>query len=88
MELGIADIIGFCGATLTTAGFLPQAIQTIRTRETHALSLWMYILYTLGVMFWFIFGVMLHSWPIIFSNGVTFLLTSVILLLKLREKKS
>ncbi len=87
MEITLIDILGFCGATLTTGSFLPQAYKVIRTHETEAISLWMYILFTVGVAFWFAFGVLLNSWPVILSNAITFVLTLTILIIKLRQKK-
>lgn len=72
---------------LTTSSFLPQAMKVIRTRDTRAISLWMYILFTAGVFFWLVFGIIIMSWPVIAANAVTFILTSTILTLKLREKR-
>jgi MtN3 and saliva related transmembrane protein len=77
-----ADLIGYVAATLTTGAFVPQAVKTIRTRETHAISFWMYVGFTLGVALWFVYGVALGSWPIIAANAVSFLLAATILALK------
>ena len=77
--------MGYAAAMLTTVSFLPQAVRTIRTRETHAISLWMYVVFTVGIGFWFGYGVFLKSWPMIVSNAVTFGLSSTILGLKLKH---
>ena len=77
--------LGAAAATLTTLSFVPQAVKTIRTRETHGISLLMYVAFTIGVALWFCYGVALGSWPMIASNAVTFVLASVILALKLRH---
>ena len=79
------EYLGFVAAAFTTGAFLPQAIKTIRTRETHSISLWMYITFTVGVLLWFSYGVALRSWPLILSNTVTFLLAATILVLKVRH---
>ena len=76
------NMIGYMAATLTTGAFVPQAVKTIRTRETHAISFWMYVAFTLGVALWFVYGVSLGSWPIIAANAVSFLLAATILGLK------
>jgi MtN3 and saliva related transmembrane protein len=39
----------------TTISFLPQAIKTIKTKDTKALSLPMYLLFTFGVFMWLIY---------------------------------
>lgn len=38
-----SDVLGFIAATLTTVAFLPQALKIIRTRDTRAISLSMYV---------------------------------------------
>ncbi len=76
--------LGVVAATCTTLSFVPQAVKTIRTRETHGISLWMYVVFTFGVACWFGYGLFLHSWPMIVSNLVTFALAATILVLKLR----
>jgi MtN3 and saliva related transmembrane protein len=85
------EIIGYLAATLTTASFLPQAILTIKTRDTESLSLSMYSLFTAGVFCWLIYGVYLANNAIIFANAITFILAASILTFKiyhlLRKKK-
>ncbi|MCG6861915.1 MAG: SemiSWEET transporter [Chromatiaceae bacterium] len=84
MPLPPQEIIGFMAAVLTTASFVPQVVRTIRTRDTHAISVWMYLLFCTGVALWGIYGVLLGSWPIILANGVTFALSAAVLFLKVR----
>ncbi|MDB2414586.1 SemiSWEET transporter [Rickettsiales bacterium] len=81
----LEQIIGFTAATLTTLAFVPQAIQTLRTRDTKSLSLPTYILITTGVGFWFIYGLMLNSYPMIIANIITLFLSAIILYLKIKE---
>ncbi len=81
----LADIIGSLAAFLTTASFLPQAIKVLRTRETAAISLVMYSMFTAGVTFWGIYGVMTMQWSIIIANAVTVVLASIILGMKVRS---
>ena len=80
----IGEWVGYVGATLTTLSFVPQAIKTIRTRDTRGISLWMYGLFTVGVAFWLAYGLVLDSWPMIASNIVTLGLATTVLVLKLR----
>ena len=81
---GNLDVLGYVAAVLTSGAFVPQAVKTIRTRDTRAISLWMYVVFTTGVGFWLAYGVALESWPIILANTVTVLLAAIILALKLR----
>ena len=77
--------LGAIAATLTTVAFLPQAIKTIRTRDTRSISLGMYVVFTIGIVFWFCYGLFLHSWPMIVSNAITFVLAATILALKVKH---
>ena len=76
--------IGFAAALLTTASFIPQAVMTIRTRDTRGISLGMYIIFTTGVAFWLAYGIAIDSLPMILANTVTLALAGTILALKLR----
>lgn len=76
---------GYVAATLTTTAFLPQAVKTIRSRDTSGISLAMYVVFTIGIGFWLAYGIVLGSWPMILSNLVTFGLSGTILALKLRH---
>lgn len=80
----IIEILGFIAAFLTTASFLPQAIKTIKTKDTKALSLSMYAVFTSGIFCWLIYGLFIGSLPIIFANAITLLLAGSILLMKIR----
>jgi MtN3 and saliva related transmembrane protein len=76
-------LIGYIAAVLTTASFLPQAILTIKTRDTQSLSLSMYSLFTAGVLCWLIYGILIGDNAIIFANAITFLLAASILSVKI-----
>ena len=76
--------IGTVAATLTTISFVPQVIQTIKTRDTKAISLVMYVIFTVGIAMWFTYGILLGSWPMIISNVITLTLAVIILTMKIR----
>lgn len=78
------QIIGFIAAILTTGAFAPQAIKTIRTRSTQSISLGMYVFFTIGVIFWLIYGIYLMNFPIILANSITLILTGTILAMKIK----
>jgi MtN3 and saliva related transmembrane protein len=77
--------LGYLAAALTTLAFVPQAAKTIRTRDTRGISLGMYVVFTVGIVCWFGYGIALGSWPMIIANAITFVLAAVILGLKLRH---
>ncbi len=77
------EIISYLAATLTTTSFVPQAILTIKSRDTESLSLGMYSSFTLGVLCWLVYGIYLNDKAIIFANAITLLLSSSILFFKI-----
>ncbi len=79
-------IIGFIAATLTTASFLPQAIQVIRTRNTKDISLLMYLMFNTGVVLWLVYGILIQDYPLIIANFIALSFTGTILVLKIRYK--
>ena len=77
------EIISYLAGALTTASFVPQAILTIKTKDTESLSLGMYSTFTLGVLCWLIYGIHLGDKAIIVANAITLLLASSILFFKI-----
>ena len=80
----LVDALGGLAATLTTVAFVPQVALIWKTRSTKDVSLPMYLIFTIGVLLWFVYGVMLPSWPLIIANAITFLLAASVLAMKLR----
>lgn len=70
----------------TTVSFLPQALKTIRTKNTSGISLSMYALFTAGTLFWLIYGLMSGSLPVTVANAITLVFASIILVYKIRYK--
>ena len=82
------DLLGFAAGTLTTCAFWPQLQKTRTSKSAGDVSLGMLAIFSAGVFLWFLYGLVLHAWPIILTNGITLLLTGAILLLKLRYRVS
>jgi MtN3 and saliva related transmembrane protein len=84
--MDLVNIIGTIAAVLTTVSFVPQALKTLKTKQTHDISLFMYVLFISGVTMWLIYGVHINSLPIILANAVTLCLVIPILIMKLIYK--
>ncbi|PPD13725.1 MAG: hypothetical protein CTY25_10665 [Methylobacterium sp.] len=84
MSPATIELIGAIAATITTLCWVPQAIKVIRTRDTRSLSLIMYVMLTLGIGLWLVYGLLIMSWPLIGANAVTFVLVLIILGMKIR----
>jgi MtN3 and saliva related transmembrane protein len=79
-------IIGLVAATCTTISFVPQAIRIIKTKHTKDISLAMYSIFTTGIFLWLVYGILVKDLPLIIANVITLLLTSIILILKIKYK--
>jgi MtN3 and saliva related transmembrane protein len=73
--------ISYVAAFLTTIAFLPQAVKTITTRDTHGLSILMYLSFVIGVACWLVYGIRLGDVALIVGNGVTLVLALPILVI-------
>ena len=78
------ELIGYVAACFTTLCWLPQAIRTIRTQDTKAISLVTQSCFAVGIALWLLYGIALDSWPVIVSNAVTLPLVLIVVAMKLR----
>ncbi len=81
------DHFSYIAAILTTIAFIPQAVQTIITRDTDAISLEMYICFCTGVFFWLCYGVHIGSWAMMIANSFTLVLSLIILSYKIFNER-
>lgn len=79
-------ILGFSAGILPMTSFIFQAVQTIKTKDTKSISLPMYILFCSGVFLWIVYGILKSDVPIIFANTPVFILSTIILICKLKYK--
>ncbi len=83
--IDFVSTIGSLAAILTTVSFVPQVIQSYRTRDLSGVSLTMYSIFTAGVGLWLLYGICKLDWPLILSNSLTFCLAATMLVLKIRQ---
>lgn len=84
----IMEMLGYVAATLTTASFVPQAVQTFRTRNTEGISLGMYFMMVAGVALWVLYGLAIGSIPMIVANVITLGLSSAICVIALQSRRA
>ena len=83
------ELIGYIAGFLTTISFVPQVRRTLRTKSAKDISLSMFVAFTMGVILWLIYGILLNSFPIILANSITLALAGTILISKvLYERKA
>ncbi|OUJ71410.1 SemiSWEET family sugar transporter [Hymenobacter crusticola] len=77
------SVLGLLAALITTAAYIPQAYKTILTRSTASLSLPTYSMLFVGTMLWVGYALAIDNVPVLVANGVTAVLSGIILYLKL-----
>jgi MtN3 and saliva related transmembrane protein len=81
MNETIGMIAGFC----TTISFVPQIIRIVKTNDTAGISFYMYLIFVIGLLLWLIYGMLIQSNAVIFTNAATFILAGIVLMMKLRN---
>jgi MtN3 and saliva related transmembrane protein len=79
---------GFLAAFCTTIAFVPQLVRVVRHKSAHDISLPTFLLFSLGVFLWLVYGIYAHDKPVIASNGATLILSVSILILKLKYDRT
>jgi MtN3 and saliva related transmembrane protein len=79
----LGTVIGLAAAVCTTAANLPQLKKAWTTGQTDDLSLKTLLLFGSGLALWIVYGFFQRDPVIILANGVSFLILSAILYLKL-----
>jgi MtN3 and saliva related transmembrane protein len=81
------QLVGIGAAIMTTIANIPQTYKIIKEKNTEGVSLFTYTILLTGMLLWVTYGVLNTDWPIIIANGITALICSMILLLKITSKK-
>jgi MtN3 and saliva related transmembrane protein len=69
--------IGYLAALLTTFSGIPQIIRVLKLKESRDISLWTASLLSMGVFFWLIHGIIIKDMPLIVSNAVSLLFSTI-----------
>jgi MtN3 and saliva related transmembrane protein len=78
------NLIGSVAAICTTISFVPQLIRIYRLKSADEISLVMFLVFSLGVFLWLLYGIFIRSFPVILANSFTLALSLAILVLKIR----
>ena len=64
--------------------FIPQIVKMLRERDAEGVSLKMYAVTIFGFVCWATYGLLASAWPVAASNAVCIVLTSTIVVLRVR----
>ena len=79
------EIIGLVAAALTTSAFIPQVYKIYKEKSAVGISLTMYLIFSVGLSLWLLYGYLVGSISIVIANGVTLILAAIIIYYKLKN---
>lgn len=86
-KLDNIEVIGLIAAVLTTASFLPQVYKTWKTKDVSALSLPMWSIFFIGILFWLVYGILEKSLSMVLANSITIVSSFLMLYFKIKYGK-
>ena len=81
----ILTIVGYLAAICMVCGYLPQAVYTIRTRDTDGIALPTFLLMGFGGFFFILQGILTGNVPLVITNVITTVCCVVITMIKMRN---
>lgn len=81
-QIPLSIFIGLVAGILTAISMLPQLIKTLKEKKAADISPWMLGVLIVGVILWFIYGIIKKDWPIIITNAISIILNIWMLVLR------
>ena len=84
-------IFGYAASICMILGYMPQAITTIRTRDTDGIAFPTFLAMGAGSIFFVIQGILIDNVPLILTNVITAICSAIITVIKVhndRRKKA
>ena len=78
------DLFGYAATSLNVIMLMPQVLKTWRTKHTKDLSFATPLIFLIACIFWIVYGVAKHAFPVIIANVFTGALNLVLIFFKLR----
>lgn len=79
-----AFILGYLGGLCILSCRIPQLVKILQSKSARDVSLWMYILASLGGILWFTYGLMTRDWVLVVSNCIIGCIDVAILISKVK----
>lgn len=84
LAMPILDILGYTAGIFIVISLIPQIIKSWKTKSTKDLSLPRYLIYIIGIILWFVYGLIIRNGPMIVMNAINLALAFSILSLKIK----
>lgn len=88
--MNVSLIIGYLASICMICGYLPQAVATIRTRQTDGIAMPTFLALGAGSVLFVVQGLLLDNMPLVITNVITTVCSVIIFGIKIhndRKKK-
>ena len=76
------EVIGLFGSLLSSITFIPQVVQTWKTKSVSDLNLTMLLIIVLSTVVWLVYGFGRGVLPVIIANAIIFILSVMLVYFK------
>ncbi len=83
----LANIVGYAAAICMIFGYMPQAIYTIRTRDTDGIAMTTFLLLGFGSLFFVIQGILISNIPLVLTNAITTVSSAIVFVIKVQNDR-
>jgi MtN3 and saliva related transmembrane protein len=83
----VAPVIGTIAGFVSAITFLPQVIKIWKTKSAKDLSSFTLLLLFLNVSLWLVYGILVHDYPIMGTNGIVLSMIIAMIYFKYRYDK-
>ena len=80
------ELLGYIAGICTAIVFLPQSVQTVKSKNVQGLALSSYIIYNIGMVAWILYGIYLKSIQMIVFNSISLIFATIILYMIIKDK--
>ena len=88
MQATLSTLLGVAAGCIGLYSLVPQVVKCCRTGDVAAISLRMFAVRTFGLLLWTVYGYALGSLPVLIFSALGLMLSSVILVLKVRGSRT
>ena len=76
------EVIGLFGSLLSSITFIPQVVQTWKTKSVSDLNLTMLLIIVLSTIIWLVYGFGRGALTVIIANAIIFILSIILVYFK------
>jgi uncharacterized protein with PQ loop repeat len=84
MKQRVTNVIGYTAVVVGVSITIPQIIKTLQTQRMEDVALGMVLLYVSNCILWLAYGILIKAKPVICGNAIGFVISMVLLALKLK----